>query len=146
MDVDHRICLISSEGETSRTLSSSLLGSRCDVPPQAIGLLKSVRALRLPEKLSRRSRIRRKTVKEANIGNFCHRKMHSSSVSFNRDLEQNSNCSALRTIIHLLITNCGEVQSGFFLNLPSQGTLKRFVSFNFAPRQRPKSLANDLTN
>lgn len=133
MDVDYRNCVTSWEGENSRTLSSSLLGSRCDVLPQAIGLVKSVRALRLPEKLGRRSRIRRKTVKEANIGDFRRRKMHSSSVSFNRDFEQNSNCSALGTIIHLLITNCGEVQSGFFLNLASQGTLKRFVSLTLPP-------------
>jgi hypothetical protein len=127
---------------------SSLRCFGCDARsrPQALNPVKSMRALRLPEKLCRRSRIRRKTVKEPNIGDFCHRKMHSSRVSFNRDLEQNRNCSPLGPIIHLVIANCVNVQSGFFSNFAFQGTLKRFVSSNFASRQRPKSLPNNLPN
>src|ERR1700722_10145538 len=100
----------------------------------------------LPKEFSRWRGVSRQAIKETKIGDFLSRKICSGRVPFHGDCEQNSDCSALRSIIHLPITNCGNPESGLFSDLALQGTLKRFASLDLSPWQGPKLSAGCLPN
>ena len=112
----------------------------------SLGLLMSAGVLQHPEKLSRRSGVRRQAVKEAKVHDFFPREMHPGSTPVHRDFEQDGDRSALGPVIHLLIDDGSNAQSSFFSHFAFQSLTKRFVSLNFASRQRPKFLAGNLAD
>src|ERR1700722_1962591 len=104
------------------------------------------RTILLPKEFSGRRGVAGQTLEESKIGDFPSRKVGPRRGPFHGDCEQDTDCSALRSVIHLPIMNCGNPESRLFSDLALQGTLKRFVSFDLSPWQGPKLLAGRLLN